>query len=153
MVKDMLMVFLLSMTPVLELRGAIPLGFALGLDPAVTAVLAIIGNMLPTPFIILFSRRIFLWLRINWPWLGRVIDKIEHRAERKIPTVQKYAIFGLCLFVAIPFPGTGAWTGALISAMLDIRLKRAIPCILLGVLIAAAIVTLISYGVVSGFGI
>lgn len=153
MFKKMLMVFLFSMTPVFELRGAIPLGYGLGLNPVVTIILSVIGNMLPAPFIILFARRIFTFLREHWPWLGRIIDRIEKRAERKIPTVQKYASFGLVLLVAIPFPGTGAWTGALISALLDLRLKRAMPCIFLGVLIAAAIVTLISYGVIAGFGL
>ena len=145
--KNFLWVLLLSMVPVLELRAAIPVGCSLGLQAWECALAAIIGNMIPVPFIILFIRKVFDFLRKHWPSLGRLVDKLEAKAESKKPIVQKYAILGLTLLVAIPLPGTGAWTGALVAAMLDIRLKRAIPCILLGVVIAAAVVTMVSYGV------
>lgn len=138
---------LLSMVPVLELRAAIPIGCSLGLSAWQCALAAIIGNMIPVPFIILFIRAIFEYLRRHWPKLGNLVDRLEAKAEKKKPLVQKYAILGLTLLVAIPLPGTGAWTGALVAAMLDIRLKRAIPCIFLGVVIAAVIVTMVSYGV------
>lgn len=138
---------LLSMVPVLELRAAIPIGCSLGLSAWQCALAAIIGNMIPAPFIILFIRAIFEYLRRHWPKLGNLVDRLESKAEKKKPLVQKYAILGLTLLVAIPLPGTGAWTGALVAAMLDIRLKRAIPCIFLGVVIAAVIVTMVSYGV------
>ena len=138
---------LLSMVPVLELRAAIPIGCSLGLSAWQCALAAIIGNMIPAPFIILFIRAIFEYLRRHWPKLGNLVDRLEAKAEKKKPLVQKYAILGLTLLVAIPLPGTGAWTGALVAAMLDIRLKRAIPCIFLGVVIAAVIVTMVSYGV------
>ena len=84
--------------------------------------------------------------------MSRFVEHLEAKAEKKKPLVQKYAILGLTLLVAVPLPGTGAWTGALVAAMLDIRLKRAVPCILLGVIIAAIIVTMITYGIRIGVG-
>ena len=107
---------------------------------------AVVGNMLPVPFIVLFIRRIFAFLRKHWKKLNGLIDRIEARAMKKSDKVRQFEILGLMLFVAIPLPGTGAWTGSLIAALLDIRLKRSIPTIFLGVLIAGAIVTAISYG-------
>ena len=147
MVKNFFWVLLLSIIPVLELRASIPIGSSLGLNPWQCAIAAIIGNMIPVPFIILFIRKIFLFLRRNWPKMSRFVEHLEAKAEKKKPLVQKYAILGLTILVAIPLPGTGAWTGALVAAMLDIRLKRAIPCILLGVVFAAVIVTMITYGI------
>lgn len=147
MVKNFFWVLLLSIIPVLELRASIPIGSSLGLNPWQCAIAAIIGNMIPVPFIILFIRKIFLFLRRNWSKMSRFVEHLEAKAEKKKPLVQKYAILGLTLLVAVPLPGTGAWTGALVAAMLDIRLKRAIPCILLGVVIAAVIVTMITYGI------
>lgn len=138
------------MVPVLELRVSIPVGCSLGLSAWQCAFAAIIGNMIPVPFIILFIRKVFDFLRRHWASLSRLVDRLEAKAEKKKPLVQKYAILGLTLLVAIPLPGTGAWTGALVAAMLDIRLKRAVPCILLGVVIAAIIVTMISYGIQLG---
>ena len=152
MVKNFFWVLLLSMIPVLELRASIPVGSSLGLNAWQCAVAAIVGNMIPVPFVILFIRKIFEYLKENWPKLSRFVERLEAKAEKKKPLVQKYAILGLTLLVAIPLPGTGAWTGALVAAMLDIRLKRAIPCILLGVVIAAVIVTMITYGIRFGIG-
>ena len=140
------------MIQVLELRASIPVGSSLGLNAWQCAVAAIVGNMIPVPFVILFIRKIFAYLKENWPKLSRFVERLEAKAEKKKPLVQKYAILGLTLLVAIPLPGTGAWTGALVAAMLDIRLKRAIPCILLGVVIAAVIVTMITYGIRFGIG-
>ena len=152
MVKNFFWVLLLSIIPVLELRASIPIGSSLGLNQWQCAIAAIIGNMIPVPFIILFIRKIFLFLRQNWPKMSRFVEHLEAKAEKKKPLVQKYAILGLTLLVAVPLPGTGAWTGALVAAMLDIRLKRAVPCILLGVIIAAIIVTMITYGIRIGIG-
>ena len=139
--------FFISMVPVIELRGAIPSGIALGLDPLTVALLAIVGNMLPIPFIILFIRRIFAWMRTKNEWLNRLVFKMEAKADKHKAKITKYEFWGLCIFVAIPLPGTGAWTGALAAAMLEMRLKDAIPSIFLGVIIAAFIVTLLSSGV------
>ena len=143
-----LLTFLVSMVPVVELRGGIPFGTALGLDPVSTAVAAILGNLVPVPFIILFIRHIFDWLR-RYEKPRTLVEKFEKKAHLKSKNVIKYQTFGLCLFVALPLPGTGAWTGALIAAILDMRLKRAMPSIILGVIIAATIVTCVTRGVVA----
>ena len=143
-----LLTFLVSMVPVVELRGGIPFGTALGLDPVSAAVAAILGNLVPVPFIILFIRHIFDWLR-RYDKPRALVEKFEKKAHLKSKNVIKYQTFGLCLFVALPLPGTGAWTGALIAAILDMRLKRAMPSIILGVIIAATIVTCVTRGVVA----
>ncbi|MBR1781144.1 MAG: small multi-drug export protein, partial [Oscillospiraceae bacterium] len=96
--------------------------------------------------IIIFIRRIFLWMRRRSERLGRLVARLETRAEKKRGTVERYAFWGLVVLVAVPLPGTGAWTGALVAAMMDLRLKRAFPAIALGVLIAAAIVSVVTLG-------
>ena len=141
-----LMTMLLSMVPVLELRGAIPIGVANGLNIWVAIGVSIIGNLLPVPFIILFIRKIFSWLRKLSKRLDGLVTKLEQRAAKKSDVVLRYAFWGLVVLVAIPLPGTGAWTGALVAAMLDMRLKRAFPAIVLGVVIAGAIVAFVTYG-------
>ena len=143
-----LMTLLISMVPVIELRGAIPIATAHGLEPYISIPVAIIGNLIPVPFIVVFIKKIFAWIRKVMPRLDGMVTKLENRALSKKETVEKYAFWGLFVFVAIPLPGTGALTGALIAAMLDMRLKRAFPSIVLGVLTAGAIVTLVTYGVV-----
>ncbi len=140
------MTMLLSMVPVLELRGAIPIGVANGLNIWVAIGVSIIGNLLPVPFIILFIRKIFSWLRKLSKRLDGLVTKLEQRAAKKSDVVLRYAFWGLVILVAIPLPGTGAWTGALVAAMLDMRLKRAFPAIVLGVVIAGAIVAFVTYG-------
>ncbi len=139
--------FFISMVPVIELRGAIPSGIALGLDVWTVAILAIVGNMLPIPFIILFIRKIFGWMRTKNQRLNDIVSKMEAKADKHKDKIAKYEFWGLCLFVAIPLPGTGAWTGALVAAMLEMRLKDALPAITLGVFIAAILVSLLSSGV------
>lgn len=141
-----LITFFVSMVPVLELRGAIPLGVAAGMSPIAALLVAMIGNMVPVPFIILFIRRIFHWLRDKGK-IGALVEKLERRAEQKSDVVKKYAGIGLCILVAIPLPGTGAWTGALVAALMNMRLKRALPYIFLGVVIAGFIITCLTYGV------
>ncbi len=138
-----LITFLISMVPVIELRGAIPYGVGFGLEPWLVAPLAIVGNLLPVPFILLFIRRIFQWMK-KYEKLGKIATKLEERAANKNGKVRKSEFFGLLLFVAIPLPGTGAWTGSLIAALMDMRMKRALPTIALGVLIAGVAVTLIA---------
>ena len=147
---ELLMTFLIAMVPVLELRGAIPAGIAAGLPPAAAAAAAIVGNLVPIPFLILLLRRIFGWLRKS-SWVGPKIDWLERRAHLKGRMVRKYRLPGLIILVAIPLPGTGAWTGALVAALLDIRMRHALPAIFLGVVIAGAIVTTLTYGVVQLF--
>ncbi|MBR6114136.1 MAG: small multi-drug export protein [Oscillospiraceae bacterium] len=135
------------MVPVLELRFAIPFGVTRGLGLRVSIVVAILGNLVPVPFIILFIRRIFTWLRRRHERLNALVIQLEERAEEKQAMVEKYAFWGLVLLVAIPLPGTGAWTGALVAAMMNMRMRRAMPAIILGVIIAAVVVSSIIYGV------
>ena len=142
---ELLMTFLIAMVPVLELRGAIPAGIAAGLAAA-----AILGNLLPIPFLILLLRRIFDWLRKS-SWVGPKIDWLERRAHLKGRIVKKYRTIGLIILVAIPLPGTGAWTGALVADVLDLRLRTALPAIALGVLIAGIITTTVTCGVIRVF--
>lgn len=146
----LLLTFGTAMVPVLELRGAIPVGVAAGLPPAVACVTAILGNLLPVPFIMLLTRRIFDWLRDS-RFFGPKIVWLERRAHLKGRIVRKYRLLGLVVFVGVPLPGTGAWTGALVAALLDIRLRHALPAILLGLLIAGSIITALTMGVVSLF--
>lgn len=146
----LMMTFLTAMVPVVELRGAIPLGVAAGLPPVVAAVTAMAGNLVPVPFILLLIRKIFRLLR-SISWLGPKIDKLEKRAHLKGRTVKKYRTLGLILLVAIPLPGTGAWTGALVADVLDIRMRTALPAITAGVVIAGCITTAVTCGVVSLF--
>ena len=140
-------IFLISMFPIIELRGAIPFGVAWGLNEALIYIICIIGNMLPVPFILLFIRHILHWMK-KIPKLDKIAAWIENKAEKNKAKVLKYATFGLYIFVAIPLPGTGAWTGALVAAMLDMRMKRSIPAILLGVMTAGVIMSLASYGAI-----
>ena len=141
------MTFLIAMIPVRELRAAIPAGVIAGLNIQTVLAAAIMGNLLPIPFIIVFIRKIFKWMQSKSPWLANIVAKLEAKADKKKAQVLKYEFWGLMLFVAIPLPGTGAWTGALIAAMLDMQLKRALPAIAVGVLTAAIIVTAATYGV------
>lgn len=138
----------ISMTPVLELRGAIPFGLAMGLPVGLVYIVSVIGNMVPVPAIILFVRSAFRSLR-KFSWLGSKISKLEQRAHLKGRLVRKYRILGLIVLVAIPLPGTGAWTGALVAALLGIRIQLALPTILLGVMIAGGIMTAAACGVSS----
>ena len=140
LMQAILLTFGTAMVPVLELRGAIPVGVAAGLSPAAACLVSILGNMVPVPFILLLIRRIFDWLR-GTRLFGPRIDWLERRAHLKGRMVRKYRLPGLIILVAIPLPGTGAWTGALVAALLDIRMRHALPAIFLGVVIAGAIVT------------
>lgn len=143
----MVITFLVSMLPIIELRGAIPIGVAMGLDPTLAALISVIGNLLPVPFIVIFIRRIFAWMQTLSPKLGKLAQRFENKAISKRDSIlYKGEILGLILFVAIPLPGTGAWTGALIAAILNIRLKVALPAISAGVIIAGFLVLGITYG-------
>lgn len=142
----MLITFIVSMLPIVELRGAIPIGVAIGLDPVVSTVISLVGNMVPIPFIILFIRRIFTWMKGRSRRLAGIAEKLESKARAKGSALYKGEVIGLAVFVAIPLPGTGAWTGALIAAILGMRLKIAVPTIAAGVLVAGLIIFGITYG-------
>lgn len=150
-VGELFYTFLMSMVPVVELRGAIPLGVGmLGHEwlPAVYLA-AVLGNMVPVPFIIIYIRRIFQFLRKRSVRLDGLVARLEAKAHLKGRMVTRYKYLGLCILVAIPLPGTGAWTGALVAAFLDMRLRKAVPTIFLGVLLAGVAVSLLTLGVVA----
>ncbi len=138
---EFIFTFLVSMIPIVELRGGIPFGVALGLPYPVAFTAAVIGNVLPAPFIIVYIRRIFQWMRQRLPRLDGIVDKLERKAHLKGNKVNKYKYLGLMLFVGIPLPGTGVWTGALAAAFLDMPLRKAMPSIILGVILAGCIMT------------
>lgn len=140
---------LVSMVPIVELRGGIPFGVTLGLPVWAAYLAAIIGNILPVPFILVYIRRIFQWMRRHMPRLNHLVDKLEQKAHLKGRKVTKYKYLGLLLFVAIPLPGTGAWTGALAAAFLDMPLLKAIPSIFAGILIAGVAISILTFGVAS----
>ncbi len=138
----------MAAVPVVELRGAIPFGLAFGLPADLVFLLAVVGNMLPMPFLLFFVRKVFRLLRQR-PWWGEKIGRLESRAHLKGRMVKKYRMLGLIILVAIPLPGTGAWTGALVATIFRIPIKKALPALFLGVLIAGGIVTAVSCGVIS----
>jgi len=149
---DFVMTMLVSMVPIVELRGGIPYGVAAGLPVWLAYIAAFIGNLIPVPFIVVYIRRIFHWIRKHMPKLNNIIDKLEKKAHLKGKVMQKYQYLGLAIFVAIPLPGTGAWTGALAAAFLDMRLKKAFPAAVLGVAVAGFLISILTYGVASVFG-
>ncbi len=140
---------LVSMVPVVELRGGIPFGVAAGLPVWLAYVAAVIGNLIPVPFIIVYIRRIFQWMRLRLPKLNHMVDQLERKAHLKGARVSKYKYLGLAIFVAIPLPGTGAWTGALAAAFLDMPLRRAIPSIVAGVVVAGIAISILTFGIAS----
>lgn len=142
---------IVSMIPVAELRLGIPFGVARGLPVWAAYLAAVIGNMLPVPFIVVYIRRIFLWMRRRLPWLNNLVDKLERKAHLKGQRVTKYKYLGLLLFVAIPLPGTGAWTGSLAAAFLDMPLRKALPSIFAGIVIAGFAISVLTFGVASLF--
>lgn len=138
-------VFIISILPILELRGGLIAATLLNMDPIKAFIICYIGNMLPIPFILLFIRKIFDWMR-NMKHLGKLIKKLESKAEKHRHTIEKYGAWGLLVLVAIPLPGTGGWTGALVADIMNIRIKKSLPMIALGVLIAGLIVGTLSFG-------
>lgn len=143
-----LTVFIISLLPILELRGGMIAARLLEMDFLRAFIISYIGNMIPIPFIILFIKKIFEFLR-RFKFFEKIITKLEAKTERNKDKVLRYKSWGLLIFVAIPLPGTGGWTGALMAALLDIPFKRSLPCIALGVFIAGLIMSFVTYGVFS----
>ncbi|MBR3869833.1 MAG: small multi-drug export protein [Clostridia bacterium] len=146
-----LTIFIISLLPVLELRGGLIAAVLLGVPLWKAFLICYIANMLPVPFIILFIKKVFEFLR-RFKLFAKFVDKLEAKTEKNKDKIMRYKQWGLLLFVAIPLPGTGAWTGALFAALLDIDIKKAIPIIALGVLIAGVIVAVLSYGTAALIG-
>ena len=139
-----LFTMLVSMIPIIELRGGLPFGVALGLPYYLAFPAAVIGNLIPAPFIIVYIRRIFKMMRRYLPKLNALVDKLEHKAHLKGEKMLKYEALGLWLFVAIPLPGTGAWTGVLGASFLDMGFKSTVASVSLGVVLAGIIMTVVS---------
>ncbi len=147
-----LIALIVSMMPVLEIRGGMIAAKIMGIDFIKAFIFCYIGNLIPVPFILLFIRRIFNWLK-RFKKVETLIDKLEARSIRKAGNIKKYRLWGLLIFVAIPLPGTGSWTGALAADLLDIRIKHSLPVIALGVLIAGFIMSGLTYGIFGAFGL
>lgn len=145
-VSKELIVFIISMLPILELRGSLLAAGFLKMEFLSTYVIAVIGNMLPIPFILIFIEKIFAFLKKTK--LKNLVEKMENKALSKSDQIRKYGKFGLFLFVAIPIPGTGAWTGALAATLLRMKPKESILPIFLGVLTAGLIMSLLSFGII-----
>lgn len=140
-----MIVFIISMVPILELRGGLLAASVLNIDIVRAVWICVIGNIIPVPFILLLITPIFNWMkqtRIFRP----MVEKLESRAMGKSEQIEKYQFWGLVLFVGIPLPGTGAWTGSLIASMLGVKFKKAFPAVLLGIALACVIMSIVSYG-------
>lgn len=146
-----LTVFIISLFPVLELRGGLIASALLDIELWKAFIICFIGNIIPIPFIILFIKKIFSYLR-RFKFFSKIIDRLEAKTAKNKDKVLRYQQWGLLIFVAIPLPGTGGWTGALFAGLLDIDIKKSFPIISLGVLIAGIIVATISYGAAALFG-
>lgn len=138
-------IFIISMIPILELRGGLLAASLLQVQITTAIPICIIGNIIPVPFILLFIKKIFAVLR-KVPYMGKLVDKLENRAARRSKAMENGEFIGLLLFVGIPLPGTGAWTGSLIAALLDMDFKKAIIAVFLGIMMATVIMSIVSYG-------
>jgi len=147
-----LTVLITAAMPIIELRGAIPIGISLGMNPIHATIISFIGSMIPVPFILFGIRPIFNYLK-KTKLLKNKIDKITSKTLNNGGKIQKYGAWGLVLFVGVPLPGTGVWSGSLAAALLDIRFKWAFPAILVGNLIAAILIMTLSHGVVKVFSV
>lgn len=141
-----LIVFLVSMIPLLELRGSILAAGIMGMDWIPSMIIAVIGNMLPIPFILLFIKAIFNWMK-KFKYLRKIPQFCEKKAMKHSEQIEKYGVFGLFLFVAIPLPGTGAWTGALLSVLFSLKPAKSLLFIFFGVMVAGFIMSILGFGV------
>ena len=144
-VSKEVVIFIISMIPILELRGGLLVAWYLGVTILKAIPICIIGNIIPIPFILLFIKKIFQLLK-KVQFFEKIIGKLENRAMKKSDNIKKYEFWGLVLFVGIPLPGTGAWTGSLIAALLEVDFKKAVLAELLGIILATIIVSFVSYG-------
>ena len=141
-----IIIFLISLLPILELRGGLIAAAILGVEWYIALPICIIGNVLPIPIVLIFIRKIFDFIKkTNFLWMGKIVTKIDEKAQKKSKGVDTASFWGLFTFVAIPLPGTGAWTGALIANILNISKKKSSITILLGVITAGLIVSFVSY--------
>lgn len=143
-----ILIFLISVTPILELRGGLIAAALLNMNPWSSLIICIIGNVIPIPIILFFLTPVFRFMK-KTKLLAPIVNRLESRAFKKKETVEKYKYWALCAFVAIPLPGTGAWTGGLIASVLEMDKKKSFISTFIGVLIAAAIMMIFSYGILA----
>lgn len=146
-IPSQLIVFIVSMIPILELRGSILAAGFMDVTFLETYIVAVLGNLLPIPFILMFIKKILEWMKSTRAF-SRIANGIEKKALSKREQIDKYGYFGLFLFVAIPLPGTGAWTGALLAVLLGMKNKKAFIPIALGVMTAGLIMSLLAFGII-----
>ena len=140
-------IFIISMIPILELRGGLLAASLLKVSAVKAIPLCIVGNIIPIPFILLFIRQIFKLMKKTKVFRG-IIEKLESRAMGKSDSIKRYEFVGLMLFVGVPLPGTGAWTGSLIASLLEIDIKKSSLAIFCGIIMATVIMYVVSYGIV-----
>ncbi len=142
----LLIIFIISMIPILELRGGLIAAAFLNVNPIISFLVCVLGNIIPIPFILWFITPLFKKLK-SISKINKYVDKLEKKALKKKDKIEKYEFLGILLFVGIPLPGTGAWTGSLIAALLDMNKKKSLVAAILGVILAGIIMTFLSYGV------
>ena len=141
-----LVVFIISLMPILELRGGLLAASLLDIEFTRAVFICVIGNILPIPVVLLFLKLVLNWLE-KWDVTKKVVNWLEKKVEEKREQIDKYGYLGLIIFVGIPLPGTGAWTGSLLAVMLGMNRKKSFICILVGVIMAAIIMSILSYGI------
>ncbi len=142
-----LVVFIISLMPILELRGGLIAAALLDLNPVSSYIISIIGNVLPVPFILLLINYILKWMRGSKHFKG-IANWLDSKVEKHKTQIEKYGFWGLVLFVGIPLPGTGAWTGCLIASVLEMNRKKAFLAALLGIFMASIIMMIVSFGII-----
>ena len=142
-----LIVFIISILPILELRGGLIAASLLNVSPLTGYIVSIIGNTLPVPFILLFINKILDWMgKSKIKWMNKLSKWLDKKAKKHKDSIEKYGYLGLTLFVGVPLPGTGAWTGCLAASVLNMDKKKSFISIMLGIIMASIIMMLISYG-------
>ena len=145
-----ILVFIISLLPILELRGGLLAAALMGLDPIPSYIISIIGNVIPVPFILLLITKILEWMRKSKiSLLNRIAKWLDEKVEKHKGQIEKYGYLGIVLFVGIPLPGTGAWTGSLIASVLELDKKKTFLAVLIGIFMASIIMMLISFGVLA----
>lgn len=144
-----IIVFIISLMPILELRGGLLAASLLGLDPVSSYIIAVLGNIIPVPFILWFMGRILKWMK-NRKKLKKVALWLDKKVEKNKDKIEKVGFWGLVLFVGIPLPGTGAWTGCLVASVLEMDKKKSFLAAMLGVIMASIIMMFLSFGLLRG---
>ena len=145
-----ILVFIISLMPILELRGGLLAAALLGLDPLPSYIISIIGNVLPVPFILLLITKILAWMRNSKVKLfNKIANWLDEKVEKHKGQIEKYGYWGVVLFVGIPLPGTGAWTGSLIASVLNMDKKKTFGAVMLGLILASIIMMILSFGIVA----